>query len=82
MRGKYSPLFELPGARASRSCCQLHHKRKSQRRVCDCETSRSQLHCSLRLARHTTADRMAARRKLGRRRDDLCAGELGKRVLS
>src|SRR5262249_55673751 len=37
-----------------------------------------QLHCGLRLVRHSTADRMAAHRKLDRRRDDLCAGGLRK----
>src|SRR5436190_23449654 len=34
----------------------------------------------MRLARRTTGDQMAAHRKLDRRRDDLCAGGLRKRV--
>jgi hypothetical protein len=38
---------------------------------------RSRLRCWLRPARHTTSDRMAAHRKLDRRRDDLCGPGFG-----
>ena len=45
-----------------------------------CKTSSSQLCCWPHSARHTTGDRMAAHRKLDRRRDDLCGGGLRKRA--
>ena len=56
--------------------CQLHREREARRDVIGCEISLSQLRCSLPLARRTTADQMAAHRKLDRSRDYLCAGVL------
>jgi hypothetical protein len=57
-------------------------KRESRQRVSGCETSHSRLRCSLRPAMRTTTNRMAAHRKLDRRRDDLYAGGLRKRAVS
>jgi hypothetical protein len=58
----------LPCARASRSRCHPHRKRESPHHVSGCKTLRSRLPYRLRLARHTTDDRMAAHRRLDRRR--------------
>ena len=55
----------LTGDLGHRNC-----KRDSRRRVSDCETSRSQLRCWLRLARRTKGDRTAPHRKSDQRRDD------------
>ena len=52
---------------------QRHHKRESQHDVIGCDALHSRLRCWPRLVRRTTADRMAARQKSDRRRDDRCA---------
>jgi len=79
----FTPLHTLwtrPRARAFRSGCPPHRKRGSQRRANGWKTLGSRLHCWLRLARCTTADRMAARRKWDRRHIYLCAVEFRKRA--
>jgi hypothetical protein len=55
--------------RAFQSRCQHHRKRGSRHCVSGCDVWRSQQRCWPHLARHTTAARMAARRKLVRRID-------------
>jgi hypothetical protein len=71
---EFQPIWRCPCARAPQSRCQLHRKRESQRHVNGCETSRSRLHPAL---VRTTGDQMEVHRRLDRRRDGLCAVELG-----
>src|SRR4051794_38249041 len=67
-----SPLLNHLRARAFQSHWLPRCKRVSQRHVSGCNASRSRWHWWQRLARHTTADRTVARRRLDRRLDDSC----------
>jgi hypothetical protein len=53
-------------------------KRESPHRVSGCNAARIRLHSQRHWHRHTTADRMAAHRKLNRRHVYLCVGGLRK----
>jgi len=61
------PVKGAPASSASKRCC-LHHKRESRHHMSGCDAARIRLHSRPLPARHTTADRMAAHRKLDRRR--------------
>ena len=76
-----SPLFEIAFVLVRFDhVASVHRKRESRHDVNGCNAARNRLRSRRRSARHTTADRMAAHRKSDRRRDDLCAGGLRKRV--